>query len=118
MDRRFDQRYPTSLNARVTALREQEHSCSGDVSDISKSGIGRSIPLQLSPGEQVRLDMAKSVLYGRIAYSAPEGMLFRTGMEVYRVVLGGTDLSDVLQTILRQEMPRLPGLEQPEIYWG
>jgi hypothetical protein len=60
--------------------------------------------LQLSAGEQVRLDIAASVLLGRVAYSPPEGKLFRTGVEVYRFVRG-PDLSDILEMILRQDMP-------------
>jgi hypothetical protein len=118
MDRRFDKRYPTGLGAKVTALGKQESSFSGHVSDISKSGVCMSTPVQLSPGDLVQLDMAGSVLYGRVACSSPEGTSFRTGIEVYRVLLGGTDLSHILQTILRQEMPGLPGVERPEVYLG
>jgi len=118
MDRRFDKRYPTGLSAKVTTLGKQESSSSGHVSDISKSGVCLSTALQLSPGDLVQLDLAESVLYGRVAYSSPEGTSFRTGIEVYRVLLGGSDLSHILQTVLRQEMPGLPGVEQSEVYLG
>ena len=115
MDRRFDERYPTSLAAQITMIENQELSASGHVSDISKSGVCLRIPLQLSPGDLVRLEMAESILYGRVAYSALEGTLFRTGIEVYRVVLGGTNLSDILRGILKEEMPTVPGVELAEV---
>jgi hypothetical protein len=118
VERRADNRYPTSLSAKVTTIGKPEPSASGHVSDISKSGVCLNTSLQLSPGDLVQLEMAGSILYGRVAYSTLEGTLFRTGIEVYNVLLGGTDLSDILQTILRQEMPGLPGLERPEVYWG
>jgi hypothetical protein len=50
-----------------------------------------------------------SVLYGQVAYCLPDDTAFRTGIEVYRVLLGGTDLSDILRAVLRQEMPTLEG---------
>lgn len=118
MDRRIHERYPTSLTAKVTALQRQELSCSGEVCDISKSGVCVKTSLELSRGDLIRLEMAESVLYGHVAYSTPDETLFRTGIEVYQVVLGGTDLSDILQTILRQEMPGTPGVEPAEVYLG
>lgn len=118
MERRLNERHTTNLNAEITVVGKRERSCSGQVIDISQSGVALSLPLQLLPDEQVRLDIEESVLYGRVAHSDPDGILFRTGIEVYRVVLGGTDLAHLLQTILRQQMPTVPGVEQSEIYWG
>jgi len=118
MDRRFHERYPTDLAARITAIENQELSASGHVSDISKSGVCLRTTLQFSSGDQVRLEIAESILYGCVAYSTPEGTLFRTGIEVYRVVLGGTNLSDILRGILKEEMPTVPGVELAEIYLG
>lgn len=45
-------------------------------------------------------------------------MLFRTGIEVVRVLLGPTDLSGLLQRALMETLPELPGLEPTEAHFG
>ena len=118
MDRRLHQRNRVHFEARVSNLTTQEQSCLGRVSDISKAGISVILPLQLAAGDLVHLEMADSILAGRVVYSNPENALFRIGIEVDRIHLGDSDLSDLLQRTLLDAMPGMPGLEPSETHFG
>jgi hypothetical protein len=53
----------------------------------------------------VKLQTADSTLFGHVAYSDWKRNAFRTGIEIERVLLGGTDLAQLLQSVLRDTMP-------------
>jgi hypothetical protein len=111
VDRRIDERQPTSFQVRVSEVDIPEFSASGQVIDISPSGIGVYLPLQFMPRSAVRLNINDSVLYGFVTYSAPERSYFRTGIEVVQVLIGGSDLSQLLKTTLKDVMPDVEWLE-------
>lgn len=97
-----------------------EPSAFGTVSDISKAGLSVMIPTPMAPGDLVELEMADSVLAGHVIYSTPDTTLFRTGIEIDRIRLGSSDLSNLLQRTLNEAMPGTPGLdfEPSESYIG
>jgi hypothetical protein len=111
VDRRIDERQPTSFQVRVSEVDILEFSASGQVIDISESGIAVYLPLQFMPRSVVRLNINDSVLYGFVAHSTPERSYFRTGIEVVQVLIGGSDLSQVLKTTLEEAMPDVQWLE-------
>ena len=78
------------------------------MSGISKSGVRLISPAQLRAGLVVRLELTGSSMFGFVVYSRPEGSAFRTRVEGQRVLIGGTNLSQLLKGIL--EMPKAPGL--------
>jgi hypothetical protein len=106
------------FEARVTTLSDSAHSACGRVSEISESGISVVLPLQLATGEPVQVEMADSVLSGRVLNSNPEGSLFSAGIAVEQVRLGTTGLSRLLRQILIETMPGMSGLEPTEVYPG
>jgi PilZ domain len=111
VDRRIHERHPTDFQARVTALEDPDLSASGQVADMSQSGMGIYLPLQFMPGTVVRLTINDSVLYGFVAHSTPERSYFRTGIEVVQVLIGGSDLSQLLKSTLEEAMPEVEWLE-------
>lgn len=113
MERRLHPRARVQFETRVTNLRTRQ-SVLGRTCDISESGISVVQPLQLAAGDFVELEMADSTLAGRIAYSKPEGTGFRMGIEVQRVHLGDSNLSNLLHRTLVETMPMLPGVEYAE----
>jgi hypothetical protein len=118
MDERLDHRYPASLDVvltLLTGLTDPAQTCLGQLSDISKSGLSIVAPVHLAPGALVKVDFADSTLFGYVVHSNPQEEAFRTGIEVERVLLGGTDLSRLLCSLLKQEMPQVSGLEASEI---
>ena len=73
--------------------------------------MGVHLPLQFMLGSVVRLNINDSVLFGFVAYSTPERSYFRTGIEVVQVLIGGSDLSQVLKATLEEVMPDVNWLE-------
>jgi hypothetical protein len=115
MHRRFEDRCSTEFDIVVTDLGCEARSGAGQVCDISRSGICANLPLDLKPGAAVRLQIADSTLFGHVVYSNPDGARFRVGMEVVRVLLGGTDHSRLLQSTLKEELPGLAGVDGAEL---
>jgi hypothetical protein len=118
MDRRLHQRHPCNFDAKVAKLSNPDHFASGNVVDISKSGISVILPLQLAQGEIVQMNIADSRLFGQVVHSKAEGSLFRTGIEVAQVLLGGTDLSHILRRMLIAAIPATPGVHGSEAFLG
>jgi PilZ domain-containing protein len=113
MERRLHPRAQVQYETKVTNLRTRESGL-GQTCDISESGISVMQPVQMVAGDPVQLEMADSILTGRAAYSNPEGGVYRLGIEVQRVQLGHSNLSNLLQRTLVETMPSLPGVEYAE----
>ena len=111
MDRRVHERHPADFQVRVTEVEDPDFSASGQVVDISESGIAVYLPLQFMPRSVVRLNINDSVLHGFVAHSTPERSYFRTGIEVVQVLIGRSDLSQLLKTTLEEAMPDVEWLE-------
>lgn len=112
MDERLHQRSAVTFEAKVTELMRRAHSGRGTIRDFSKSGICVDLPFQLAPGDVVQLDLADSSLFGHVVYSQADDSMFRTGIEIQQVLLGGTDLSHLLREVLNAVMPGTPGLRR------
>lgn len=108
MERRMEERFEVEFEAKVTAKRQ---SSIGRVSNISESGISVDLPFQLTPGDTVQLEMADSTVFGQVIYAHPGEAFFRTGIQASRVALGSTSLASLLQRVLLENMPLVPGLE-------
>ena len=106
----MDQRHVIDMEVYVTRLTHPAWSGHGHVADISNSGVCIKTPFELAAGDIVRLEMADSNLFGFVVHASPEGDAFRAGIEIQRVLIGGTDLSRILQTALRQALPDVPGV--------
>src|ERR1700682_2596035 len=102
VDRRIHQRHPADFQVRVTAVDNPELTASGRAVDISESGISVYLPLRLTNGSAVRLNINDSVLFGFVAHATPERSYYRTGIEVVQVIIGGSDLSHVIKATLEE----------------
>lgn len=105
------------MDVLVTDL-NTEHSHSGRVADVSRAGLCILLDDTIPVGTPLRLQAADSILYGFIVYATAEGSTFRIGIELQQVLVGGTDLSRLLENCLRAFLPQLAGLTSPEIYLG
>jgi hypothetical protein len=105
MDRRIHQRHVAHFQFRVTDLVSPEVSASGQSIDISESGIGVNLPLRFIPGSVVELKINDSELFGVVTFSMPERSFFRTGIEVWQVLIGRSELAELLKTTLQETMP-------------
>jgi hypothetical protein len=117
----------------VTVIANPELSASGEVQDISRTGVGVFLPLALRSGSLVRVDIADSVLFGfvthsqewpplerpsfarnkiwsessELGYAFPERRLFHTGIDIVDVVMGTSGLSRLLEESLGEALPNL-----------
>ena len=135
MEKRYGYRQAVAFQVRVTATANPGLTVSGETLDISESGIGVCLPLQLTPGSLVQLEIADSLLYGFVANSrewAPMsepsfarnkswigesessaagapflGRFFRTGIEIVEVLIGTSGLSQLLKANFEERMPSL-----------
>jgi len=111
MERRFDTRFPSDLQVRVTDLDNEAVSAIGTLIDISVSGICVILPVLRPSGSLVKLDFAETMLYGQITYANEENGGFRTGIAVERVLVRSSDLTNILDSILDEprviELPSL-----------
>ena len=105
MDRRIHERHLARFQVRLTDLASPEVSASGQGIDISESGIGVYLPLKFTAGSAVELNINDSALFGVVTYSTPEGSSFRTGVEVWQVLIGRSELAELLKETLQEAMP-------------
>lgn len=105
MDRRVHERRAEHFAVRLTDLARPEVTASGEGIDISESGIGVYLPLKFIPGSVVELNLNDSALFGIVTYSTPERSFFRTGVEVWQVLIGHSELAEHLKATLQEKMP-------------
>jgi len=110
VERRYDHRLPTNLDIYVTRLTHPAWSGHGNIADVSESGISVTTPFELTAGDIVQLEIADSNLYGFVVHASVEGNAFRAGVEIQRVLIGGSGLSKVLHLALRRVLPGVPGV--------
>jgi hypothetical protein len=99
MDRRFHQRFSTDLPVLLTQL-DTDLQLTGQLEDISDSGICSIFPAFLEPGAIVTLEILGLTLYGHIVYSTPEGGTFRTGVFVEPALLDSSNITELVQNYI------------------
>ncbi len=105
MDRRLHNRALADLDVEVLRFRKQDQFVSGRLEDISESGLCIILPCELVRDELVRLEAADCTLFGHVVYCTWQRNAFRTGVEIERVLLGNTDLAELLRKTLQDTMP-------------
>jgi hypothetical protein len=105
VDRRLHTRALADLDVEVVRLKKTNQTISGRLEDISESGMCVILPCELATDELVRLEAADCTLFGHVVHCKWQRNAFRTGIEVDRVLLGNTDLADLLRTTLQGTMP-------------
>jgi hypothetical protein len=118
MDQRLKPRYPATFDAVVAPLDDPANASAGRVVDISEGGVRVLLPVVLQPGTVVRMNIEESVLFGHVIYATPQEDQSQTGIEVERVLLGEGDVSQLLQAVLMETMPELPGVQPSSAYHG
>ena len=108
MDRRLHNRALADLDVQVTRLNKREESVRGWIEDLSETGLSVILPCELHRDEMVKLKTADSTLFGYVVHSSWKRNAFRTGIEVERVLLGGTDLAELLRSVLQSTLPGVP----------
>ena len=98
-DRRFNDRISSDLPVRLTQL-DESAILSGQLVDISDSGICSTFDEPLSPGAMVKLEILGLTLYGHVVYSDLEDDAYRTGVFVEPALLDSSNITELLKTHL------------------
>lgn len=109
MHRRLKERYQTNLAAIVTDIASPDRVASGQIVNVSQSGICATLSRRLAAGTTVKVEVEDCKLFGHVIH-CDEEPAFRTGIEVVRVLIGESDLSRLLNAILVETMPTMPGV--------
>jgi hypothetical protein len=109
MDLRLDERYQTNLEVKVTDIAAPERIAIGELIDISESGVCANLSMRLEPGAIVKAYTGDCTLFGHVVYCDGDP-IFRTGIEVVRVLIGESDLARLVRAILLENMPATPGV--------
>ena len=105
MDRRLHNRALADLDVEVLRFRKQNQIVSGRLEDVSESGMCLILPCELALDELVRVEAADCTVFGHVVHCTWQRNAFRTGIEVERVLLGNTDLAELLRKTLHDTMP-------------
>jgi hypothetical protein len=109
MDRRLDERCKTNLAAIVTDIALPDRVASGQIVNVSQSGICANLSMRLTVGATARVQIGDCALFGHVTFCDDEPA-FRTGIEIVRVLIGESDLSRLVNAILAETMPNTPGV--------
>ena len=99
MDRRFNQRISSDLPVRLTHL-DDGSECSGQLQDISESGVSSVFTQPLAPGAIVKLEILGLTLYGHVVYSNPDDDAYRTGIFIEPALLDSTNVIELVKNYL------------------
>jgi len=103
VERREKPRFPANLGVRVTDLDDFAEPFEGTVADISESGVCALLPRHMIAGATVKIELDDAVLYGHVTYAFGIDSTYRTGIAVESVLLGNSDLSNILKVLLEPE---------------
>ena len=107
MDHRQDTRFPFTIEARITELSTNQTS-NGPVVNISRSGMAARLPFQFQPNDVVRIELDGVTVYGHVIHVGEEAP-YLTGFEIEKVLLGNSDLTALLNSLLQpQPAPQIP----------
>jgi len=108
-ERRYHPRLPVEFQVRVSVVDGEPTAVVGRLVDISKSGISVLLPVAVSAGLRVKVELSDASLLGRVVYANPGNATdsgavakFRTGIEVEQVSIGNSDLSALLKSLLEE----------------
>jgi hypothetical protein len=96
-----------------TKVRANGRSALVRITDFSQPAIRVELPFESAAGDAVEMELADSTVYGILIHSRKTKSSCEAGIQVARVVLGDTALADLLQRVLAEQIPLLPGLDIP-----
>ena len=83
------------------------------VEDISEGGVRLALVEELACGALVRLEVADSTLFCEVKYCRRGSAAYTAGLLVERVLLGGSDLGQLIKNLLAGLVPLKDGTQVP-----
>ncbi len=101
MDQRLHERFPIELEARLIDLTGEGKSEGGRLMDVSQGGVCVELTDPVPVGNIVRVDFSEGSLFGQVVHATNEASCFRIGIEVFSVLLGGSDVAQLIKYTLK-----------------
>jgi len=98
-DRRYNQRIRADLPVLVTLL-DSGQETSGNLINISESGVAVLLQNAADPGAMVRLEILGIIFYGHVAHSKAEDAGFRIGIFVEPALLDSSNVVELINSFL------------------
>jgi c-di-GMP-binding flagellar brake protein YcgR len=102
VDRRFNERWSIELIVRITD--EDSKEWTGELLDISESGIGVLLPIGIEPGSLLNVELLKVQLTGEVTYANPNGDMFRIGIAIEPSLLETSRISEIVRNHITQHV--------------
>lgn len=99
MDQRLHRRIPATIEVRLTNLERPGATSTGTLCNVSKSGAAVIIPDRFEAGDLVQVDTHDAVLFGHVIHVDEVAEGFRTGIDIEQVLLGTSDLSNLIEAL-------------------
>lgn len=109
-ENRLHQRFPTNLDVVLTDIADPDQAGTGWIVDVSRTGIRARMPKKVDPGTIVKLEVADCALFGQAIRCSEDGGAYEIGVEIVRVLIGKSDLAQLVNTILAETVPNTPGV--------
>ena len=107
MERRREIRYAYDTAIRLTVIGDESGEwANGRLVDISTSGLSVLLSQPLQEGCAVRVEVEDNIVYGFVVHCQALGYRFRLGFELQEVLLGGSNLSNLIREVA-SENPRV-----------
>ncbi len=100
MERRDDPRLPTELSGSVTRLGGSDERLSIWIEDVSEGGVRFIATEALECGLFLVIDIEESTLFGQVRYCHGGNANYTVGVLVERTLMGGSNLSMLLEKLL------------------
>jgi PilZ domain len=113
-ENRLHQRFPTNLDVVLTDIANPDHVGTGWIVDVSRTGIRARMPKRVDPGAMVKLEVADCALFGQAIRCSEDAGGYEIGVEIVRVLIGRSDLAQLVNTILAEAAPNTPGVRAGE----
>jgi PilZ domain len=95
-DRRTEARYPAREPAELEALFSSTGPIYGTILDVSRSGLRIALPQRVDRGEQVKVKLRESVIFGEVRYCRAASGIFHAGIRIQDLVRSGARPSEHL----------------------
>jgi hypothetical protein len=109
MEQQLDEPHRTKLEVTITDLEAPDRIASGEIIDISQSGVCANLSMRLPLGAIVKARVGDCVMFGHVICCDAE-QPFRTSIEVIRVLIGQSYQARLVNAILAETMPATPGV--------
>lgn len=102
MDTRLHPRSLVRLEVTLIELTRDGGARTGTLVDASAGGLRIVLTHALAPGDLVQLDIVDSRFWGHVIHAQAVDGGFSIGIEIERVLAGGSDMSRLLQGLLEE----------------